>query len=589
MRTLILAAVFFGMSAGSRPAAGAVYNGTPGNYASRISRLKPGDVLNLAAGRYAGMTIKDLHGLSSNWIVITGPASGAPAVIVGSACCNTVEILNSSFVSIENLTIDSKGIEGTFGVSAKDGLNNHTHDIRIQNDRFIGQGGSQQTVAISTKTPTWGWVIRGNRISGAGTGIYLGNSDGRFPFIAGVIENNLIEDTIGYNLQIKWQRQRPLAAGMPAEPSVTIIRNNVFVKDDRPSPDGDRPNVLVGGFPPAGPGSNDRYEVYGNFFFSNPREALLQASGRVSIHDNIFVGQDTGLTLQAQDLPLKMAHVYQNTIYVKSQGILFGTAATEEDAVTGNLIFSAAPLTGPAKHVSGNVTDTFENAGKYVKSPSLDPAAMDFYPLPGQCQGAPLYLRPFAEETDYALDFNGQPKESPGRGFLFRGAYSGEGGNPGWKLQIAQKNAVNPAPAANTAAGPQLEISPSTAKRGGTGVFLIALHASKASEIASLQWEMSIGSDLVVNAGDIIAGSAAEAAGKSLTCSAPPGKPVKRVCMLAGGQARIPEGAIAIVHYQVGRKATPDGSMVRVEAATGVTADLKTVNLGSAEGGVSIQ
>ncbi len=62
-----------------------------------------------------------------------------------------------------------------FGVSAKDGTSNVVHDVTIEGCHFIGQTGSQQTVAISTKTPTHGWVIRGNVIDGAGTGLYLGN------------------------------------------------------------------------------------------------------------------------------------------------------------------------------------------------------------------------------------------------------------------------------------------------------------------------------------------------------------------------------------------------------------------------------
>ena len=51
----------------------------------------------------------------------------------------------------------------------------------------------------------------------------------------------------------------------------------MFIKGDQPSPDGDRPNLLVDGFPDTGAGSSDLYEIYGNFFYHNPREALLQA------------------------------------------------------------------------------------------------------------------------------------------------------------------------------------------------------------------------------------------------------------------------------------------------------------------------
>src|SRR5262249_19677853 len=78
-----------------------------------------------------------------------------------------------------------------------------------------------------------------------------------------------VANTIGYNMEIKYQLPRPNISGMPTGPSTTIIRHNVFIKNDQPSPDGDRPNVLLGGFPNSGAGSTDMYEVYGNFFFHN--------------------------------------------------------------------------------------------------------------------------------------------------------------------------------------------------------------------------------------------------------------------------------------------------------------------------------
>src|SRR5579884_54695 len=61
-------------------ARGAEYKANPSNYAARVSRLKPGDTLTLAAGTYRGLTVSHLNGNSSAWIVITGPASGSPAV-----------------------------------------------------------------------------------------------------------------------------------------------------------------------------------------------------------------------------------------------------------------------------------------------------------------------------------------------------------------------------------------------------------------------------------------------------------------------------------------------------------------------------
>ncbi|MEB2311423.1 MAG: right-handed parallel beta-helix repeat-containing protein, partial [Polyangiaceae bacterium] len=402
----------------------------PSDYKAKVGTLTPGDTLVLAPGRYRTLTLSGLNGSDAKPIVIAGPSSGAPAVFVADPgpCCNTVEIKDSSYVVLRNVTIDGNHVDGAFGVSAKSGV---VHHITIEGCNFINHDGSQQHDGISTKVATWGWVIRRNRISGVGTGLYLGNSNGAAPFIGGLIEGNLILDSIGYGMQIKYQKPRASVPGMPTAPSTTIIRDNVFIKTDRPSPDGDRPNLLVGGFPDSGPGSQDLYEIYGNFFFHNPNESLFQGSGRVSLHDNVFVDvKGTAIRLQNHDLPLKLAHVYNNTIYAAGTGIGFGSKASEGDLVTGNLIFATTAISGNVTNQSDNLTDTVANAPSYVASPSLALGAMDFFPLAGKCEGSPLALASVSSETDYDRDFNGASKG----GFTFRGAYAGSGTNPGWQL-----------------------------------------------------------------------------------------------------------------------------------------------------------
>ena len=200
----------------------------------------------------------------------------------------------------------------------------------LDNNLIVGAGANQQNDGISTKTPTWNWVIRRNTIVAAGTAIYLGNSDGGQPFVAGIIENNLVLDPIGYCMEIKFQLARPALAGMPEGPQSTIIRNNVFIKDDRLSPEGNRPNLLVGGFPDTGSGSQDLYQIYGNLLVHNPREALFQGSGRISFHDNILVGgQYAAAAFHDHDLPLRLAHIYNNTIYSSQIGISVSSPARE--------------------------------------------------------------------------------------------------------------------------------------------------------------------------------------------------------------------------------------------------------------------
>ncbi len=416
---------------------------TPATYQAALSNLQPGDTLHLAAGTYSNLlSITGLHGTASAWIVITGPDSGPPAIFTADPgpCCNTVEIFDSSYVALRNLTIDGRGVDGAFGVSAKGGEANAVHHIAIEGCTFLGHDASQQTVAISTKAPTWGWVIRRNRIMGAGTGMYLGNSDGTSPFIGGLIEYNLVQDTLGYNLQIKWQKERPSLPGMPTTPQSTIIRHNVFLKSDRASPDGDRPNVLVGGLPASGPGADDRYEIYGNLFHHNPRESLLQASGRVTIHDNIFVDTSSAaIRLQDHDLPLRQAHVYDNTIYRAATGISAGGTADQGIRVMGNLVFADTPISGSPTVQVDNIVDSVANAGQYVTDPSVILGQMNFYPRPGVCQGSPMDMSAFAQDADHDVDFNGTARGE----FRFRGAYAGEGANPGWPLDASLKGEVS--------------------------------------------------------------------------------------------------------------------------------------------------
>jgi hypothetical protein len=418
----------------SHPAGAADMQGDPSNYEEKLSQLTPGDTLHLAAGTYENLlNITDLNGTPGNWITIMGPETGDAAVFVADPgpCCNTVEIQDSSYVAIRHITVDGNNVGGAFGISAKDGTSNRVHHIRVESCTFLNHDAGQQTVAISTKTPTWGWEIRGNRIIGAGTGLYLGNSDGTQPFVAGLIENNLISNPLGYCMQIKWQQSRPSIEGMPDTPVSTIIRHNVFIKSDRPSPSGDRPSLLVGGFPSSGAGSEDLYEIYGNLFYYNPRESLLQASGRVTIHDNIFVDTAwSAISLRNHDLPMRLAHVYNNTIYGASTGIGVSGDLDQGALVTGNLIFADTGISGSPTSQAENMVDTVENGDLYVANPTLVLGEMDFYPLVDACEGAPLDLSPFAAETDYDRDFNGDSKGS----FTFRGAYAGSGANPGWAL-----------------------------------------------------------------------------------------------------------------------------------------------------------
>ena len=211
--------------------ASSTYTVNPGNYLGRLRILEPGANVRLMPGEYRnGLPIQHLRGTAGAPITIAGPETSPRAVFFARPGHNTVSIVNSSYVTLRNVDLEGQNLP-VDGVKCE-GHADWAHNITLDGLRVRGHGNNQQTVAISTKCPAWGWVIRNSVITGAGTGLYLGNSDGRAPFIAGLVEHNLIVDTIGYNLQIKHQLTRPLLPDMPSGHSVTTIRHNVFSKSD---------------------------------------------------------------------------------------------------------------------------------------------------------------------------------------------------------------------------------------------------------------------------------------------------------------------------------------------------------------------
>ncbi len=454
------------------------------------SRARPGDRCLLRAGEYPRLQLTDVNGEPGNRITISGPESGAPAVIVGEDGHNTVQLRGCRYLTVRKLRIDSRGFRWSHGLDAKEytsgGNTVYPHHIEILDNVIVGVGGpdpanpttrdDQNTNGISTKSAAWSWVIRGNHVVEAGTGMYLGNSDGTDPFIAGVVEDNYVENPIGYAIQVKPQNpydDLPGIGAAPSGPNVTVIRNNVLIKDGRDSPNGARPNLLVGPFPQgagAVRGVDDLYEIYGNFIYNNPRESLIQASGRVSIHDNLLVdGGSGGTTIllkdqgwrewingQPQDRSgaIRLAWIYNNTIYAGGRGIYSANRIRDDHLVVGNLILNGNPIAGFIENERDNLSDSTANAGDYVVAPSSTLGQMDFYPLagsPGPCRGAPIdYPAAIRSQTGFAVDFNGEPRDGFG-GYVFRGAYAGEGVNPGWAPRAGFKDA---APAATEPPAP---------------------------------------------------------------------------------------------------------------------------------------
>jgi hypothetical protein len=257
----------------------------PDDYREKAVKLKAGETLKLTPGEYTrGLGIRGWHGEKGKPITIEGIPG--KTVFVGRRGSNTIDLTDASWIVLKDLDFDGKGLE-VDAIKAGGDTSRAVNHVTIEGCTIRGHGAHQNIVGISTKVPALGWVIRGNTIIEAGTGIYLGNSDGRQPFVGGLIESNIIVRPVGYCMQIKRQIERPKLEGFDGE-NVTMIRFNFFEKDDRKSDAGDRPNLLVGGFPDSGPGSKDRYQIHMNILSGNPREALFQGTGRIELRQNYF-------------------------------------------------------------------------------------------------------------------------------------------------------------------------------------------------------------------------------------------------------------------------------------------------------------
>jgi hypothetical protein len=397
------------------------YHADPEDYRSYLSRLGPGDRLLLRGGDYRrGLPLHGLEGRSDAPIVIEGPKTGSGARFIARPGANTVSLANVRHVTLRNLELD--GANQPVDAVKAEGHARFAHHVTLENLYIHDFAASQQNVGISTKCPAFGWIIRGNRIERVGTGIYLGDSDGSDPFVAGLIEGNHISATLGYNLQIKHQKSRP--ADMP-EADIrhdTIIRRNVFTKVDG-SPPGPlaRPNVLLGHMPLDGPGMADRTLIHGNLFWNNPGESLFQGEGNLALYNNLFVttGPDA-VRIQPHNGAPREVRVLFNTVVSTGNGVTVRVPENNafEQVVAGNVIFAARPLEGGIQR--HNLVGSRDAAGRYLANPHAGFGEIDLSPRSGGRLAGAIAARWRQGLPDIERDFAGNPRPSDVIGALVR-------------------------------------------------------------------------------------------------------------------------------------------------------------------------
>lgn len=409
------------LCAGARTAvartAGRIVRAGPANYRAALRALAPGDVLQLQAGEYTqNLPLHRLLGSRERPITIEGPA-GRPlaARFVGGAGANTVSIVNSAHLVLRNLMLDGPG--AAVDAVKAEGHAAWAHDITLEGLEIRGYDASQQNVGISTKCPAWNWTVRNCTIEGAGTGMYFGNSDGSAPFFAATLIGNRVVNPIGYALQIKHQRPRPVMAAMPRNRSVTTVARNVFIKSRQGATGvSARPNMLVGHWPLEGAGAQDMYLIHRNLFLDNPHEALLQGEGNIALYNNLFVNpHGEGVRIQPHNHQPRTILVFHNSIASAKVGLSYieGEAGFER-RFERNLIAASPPLSGPVH--GDNCSGPYESAWRWFRGFSETLERLDLSPTPEVCTALSPLAGRLITFPGSESDYTGQPRRVPGYG-----------------------------------------------------------------------------------------------------------------------------------------------------------------------------
>lgn len=363
-------------------ASAADYRADPDDYREQLRRLQAGDRLLLKSGDYRqGLPLHELSGRSGQPIIIEALNPSAPLPrFIARPGANTVSLINVRYLVLRYLELDGRNVP--VDAIKAEGHSRFADFITLEHLFIHDHAASQQNVGISTKCPALGWVVRNNRIERVGTGMYLGDSDGSDPFVAGVIEGNHVSDTLGYNLQIKHQNSRPadmLESGIRHD---TLIRHNFFSKENALPGANARPNVLVGHFPLTGVGSQDRYLIYSNLFWQNPSEALFQGEGNIALYNNVLINW-SGSAVHVQphnDVP-RQVDIFQNTVVARDEGIVLRNPEAGQSypqRVVANLIFAARPLSSPGW--AGNLSGHYDTAARHLRKPYASLEELDLAP-----------------------------------------------------------------------------------------------------------------------------------------------------------------------------------------------------------------
>jgi hypothetical protein len=135
-----------------------------------------------------------------------------------------------------------------------------------------------------------------------------------------------------------------------------------------------------------------------------------------------------------------------------------------------------------------------------------------------------------------------------------------------------------------TIPGQTLEVNPVSVSPGSANIFRVLLKTNPAKPLAGLQWDLVYpAARLRIELAGILPGSAAEAAGKSITCARRPSdaNTAHVTCILAGGVRPVSAGVLAIVRLDAEPRAPKGVITVGLEQVVGVSASIESIPIAS--------
>ena len=134
-------------------------------------------------------------------------------------------------------------------------------------------------------------------------------------------------------------------------------------------------------------------------------------------------------------------------------------------------------------------------------------------------------------------------------------------------------------------------LSSASGSRGDQITLELQLKSPPAKKPLGLQWEAKVPKAALAWRNDRISiGPSAEAAGKKLTCAmSEDAGALTAKCILAGGQAPIPDGTVAFLRFLIPMNAPPGSVPVRIENGLAVSTNIERIPVGPVEATVAIR